>query len=108
MRYRVLGKSWNVIFQHMPDDDGICDPPEKKGKKIKLRPALRGQVLVEAALHETHHAADWSKDEDWVEEVSRQQAAFLCHATILERVMDDPKLLDKIEHVLNKHGFYRS
>jgi len=62
-RYRFL---WGKCGRgHM----GHCDPPTKRGKEIRLPVSLKRypHVLLTNLLHELLHAADWTKDEEWVE-----------------------------------------
>lgn len=55
-----------------------CDAPHDRHKQIRLLSRLRGQHLLEILIHECLHAADWSKDEEWIERVSADiaRAAF--------------------------------
>ena len=109
MRVKILDKFWNLEFAKISnkDDNGCCDAPDKPGKKLKVRRSLRGEKVVEIVLHETHHAADWFKDEEWVEDLAAQQAKILCRKEVLERVLDSERLLKQVEHILAKHGYVK-
>lgn len=80
MRIKVLNKRWEVLVQSKGVDPGThahCEGPHVKGKKIILRPELQGEELLDKAIHEFLHAADWHKDEEWVTEVASDLARFL-------------------------------
>lgn len=110
MRIKILGKYWDLRFTHhgLSNNDGECESPDTPDKKIRVKPSLSGKRALESVIHEMHHAADWHKDEEWVHEVAEDQARVLCRKEVLSRVMDDPKLLDKIETILKKHGWRKS
>ena len=66
----IGGKRWDLVFSRIaPTDDAVCDPPNKKGKQIRLAPKLRRnpKLIMDRVIHESLHAADWTKDEGWVE-----------------------------------------
>lgn len=109
IRVRILGKHWTLEFARLyhPTDDvyGTTDGPDVKRKKIKIRKNLRGEEFLATTVHECLHAADWHKDEEWVEEVSVDIARVLCRQPVLERILDCPKLLNSVKHILEKHGF---
>ena len=108
MRIKILDKFWDLEFGRVPGkDNGSCEAPDVKGKKIVIRPSLRGEKLIDTVLHETHHASDWWKDEEWVEEVASQQAHILTRQEVIERVFDDGRLLERVAHVLAKHGYVK-
>ena len=71
MRVRILGKVWEFVFDPTihRDYDGFCDDPANKAKRIRIRSTLTGAEQLETILHELLHAADWHKDEPWVEQV---------------------------------------
>jgi len=62
----VKPKNKSVILER-----GDCDPPETKGKKIRIAKDLSPQEELEVVIHESLHAADWYKDEEWVEVVAK-------------------------------------
>jgi hypothetical protein len=79
MRARILGKLWTIQTDaRLPDGVyGDCDPPETPRRKIRLRKGMSERRHLEVLIHECLHAADWSKDEQWVGEVSRDIAVIL-------------------------------
>ena len=60
-----------------PQVRGECEPPESKRKEIRVRSTLRGEERLEVVLHECLHAADWHKDEEWVERLAVDLAKIL-------------------------------
>jgi len=94
MRFMVMGKRWTLVWvakgasfvarrvggkeQRMSKtDDGMTEAPWFKNKRVFLRHGLRGKRRLETAIHEFTHAADWSKDEEWVSHFGRDLANFL-------------------------------
>jgi len=65
---------WNLSFTNRlyHKDDGACsDPTNITGKRrIRVRDSLTGERRLVVLLHEMLHAADWSKDETWVEKIA--------------------------------------
>jgi len=104
-RVKILGKCWTVVIRRLRTVYGDIDDPTTKGKMIRLEDVLRGEKLVTIVLHEGLHAADWHKDETWVDKTSTDLARIICKPQILERVLDCPKLLNSVKHVLKKHGY---
>lgn len=67
----INGKRWQLVFTNaLRDCRGKCDPPNAVGKRIQIRADLPREELIEVLLHECLHAADWSKDEAWVERIA--------------------------------------
>ena len=73
MKVRILGKNWNLQFvprlgknEAGEDKAGDCDHPEAKNKSIRVLSGLRGEKRLDTIIHEFLHAADWTKDEEWV------------------------------------------
>jgi len=61
-----------VVFERVtrdmnPEDAGIC---HRRGGRffVSVRPGLPPRKRLEVIIHEILHAADWTKDEEWVEE----------------------------------------
>jgi hypothetical protein len=77
----ILGKRW--LLQFVPrwivgkDRDGTCDSPQDKNKTINIVQSLRGERRLDVIVHEILHAADWHKDEEWVETVASDIARTL-------------------------------
>ena len=78
----VVGKRWGFRFVPAPDKDdkecrGYCESPDKKNKEIVIKENLPPKEELDTILHELLHAADWSKDEEWVEQVGTDIAKIL-------------------------------
>ena len=59
-------------------DDGLTEGPWLKKKRIFLRHKTgKEKRLLETLIHEFMHAADWSKDEEWVSQFGHDLANFL-------------------------------
>jgi hypothetical protein len=71
MRIRIGGKYWDLTFKELdPEIGGECDSPDTTNKQIRICTDNNGKELLEVILHELLHASDWSKDEEWVEEIA--------------------------------------
>lgn len=71
MRIKIANKYWNLIFTELDEETGgECDSPDTRGKEIRIAKDLKNQEELEIIIHELLHAADWSKDEEWVEQVA--------------------------------------
>lgn len=91
MHLNILGKRWRVMFvpphkltKYLPRPfrfnhlkDGDCDPPHVTSKTIRISNQLEGIALLEALLHESTHAGDPSKSEEWVTQFANAQARLL-------------------------------
>lgn len=99
MRLKVMGKWWLVVWvakgvsfvarrdkegveqkktKMSKTDDGLTEAPWFRCKRMFLRHGLRsGKRKLETAIHEFTHAADWSKDEEWVHMFGHDLANFL-------------------------------
>ena len=72
MRIRVGNKYWNLVFIELDENTGgECDSPDTKGKEIRISTDLQREEELEIIIHELLHASDWSKDEEWVEEIAQ-------------------------------------
>lgn len=108
MRLKILNKFWGLVYQTFPKGQyGKCDAPDVTNKKIGVGRSLRGQHFLEIMLHETHHAADWYKDEEWIHDVAADQARIICRPEILQRLLDSPELLERAKDTLAKHGYVK-
>ena len=65
---------------------GMTEHVDFKQKVIQIDPALVGQDRLETLIHEALHAADWSKDEDYVETDAKDLTRWLwrCGVRITE------------------------
>ena len=90
MRIKVLGKLWSLSFTPNlgPGVDGDCSEPDKVGKQIRIRAGLRGQECLETLIHECLHAADWHKDESWIEQVAHDIARAAFRPGVHERIFE--------------------
>ena len=78
MRIRVGNKYWNLLFTELDEETGgECDSPDTNGKQIRIATDLKKQDELEVIIHELLHAADWSKDEEWVEVIADDIARVL-------------------------------
>lgn len=71
MRIKLFERYWNLVKIHMPTKFGLCDPPDKRGKKIRICSSLRGQHKLEILIHEMLHGCDFYKDELWIKTAAR-------------------------------------
>lgn len=79
MQITILGKRWNLRFTGRLHHAwrGECEPPDSPRKEIRVRSTLEGRERLEVVLHEVLHAADWTKDENWIEEFADDLAKIL-------------------------------
>tara|TARA_Y100000034_G_C6905227_1_gene419804 strand:- start:2697 stop:2975 length:279 start_codon:yes stop_codon:yes gene_type:complete len=79
--YHVFrNKRYKVCFVKKIDDEGNwgeCDPPEKKGKKIKIKNNLGDKNTLTTALDEAIHACTFDLDNEAVNEMSQSISNFL-------------------------------
>lgn len=73
----VAHKRYELLFTPKLPCFGICSPPDDSGKKIEIRASLKGQALLSTLLHELLHAADWTKDEEWIDQTGEDLARAL-------------------------------
>ena len=77
MRISLLGKVWRLRFARLKLIRGDCDSPDTPNKEIRVHSGLKGEELLEVILHECRHAADWTKDETYIEREARDLARVL-------------------------------
>jgi len=78
MRIKIGNKYWNLIFTELDEETGgECDSPDTNGKEIRIATDLKKQDELEIIIHELLHAADWSKEEEWVEVIADDIARVL-------------------------------
>ncbi len=79
----INGKRWTWRWWPFgkADKHADCDGPHKRRKEIRIRNSLnrpeRQAKLMEIAIHEALHCADWSKDEEWVGQVAEDISRLL-------------------------------
>lgn len=75
------GRRWRVVDGDASldeNDRGTCDPPDRKAKKIRIAPDLKGEEHLEVAIHEALHALSWHQfDESWVDQSGKELARVL-------------------------------
>lgn len=71
MQITLLGKRWKLHFLPLGRFGhesevvlGMCDPPNKPHKEIRVDSRLKDQELLEVLLHEMLHAVDWHQSEE--------------------------------------------
>lgn len=62
------------------DAAGKCDPPDSPRPTIRIISGMPEGEELRVLIHEGLHAADWSKDEEWVDQVSSDLAGLLTRA----------------------------
>ena len=79
MIVKVCGKRWRLVFEDLGDDDGSCDSPDAKNKRVVIntRVTANSQAYMETVLHELLHAAVWSLDEEYVHDYAADAARIL-------------------------------
>jgi len=116
MRFKIMGKWWRLVWvskgasfvarsdkkdkssdQRMGKNlDGLCEAPWLKKKRIFLRHGIKKEKgKLEPAIHEFTHAADWSKDEEWVNQFGHDLANFLY--TLGWRCTEEPEINPETE-----------
>jgi hypothetical protein len=79
MYVTIGGKKYRLTWARMKADDGTCDPPTQRGKRITIDPRVRrdSRKYMETVLHELLHAAVWSLDEEYVRTYAHDAARIL-------------------------------
>jgi hypothetical protein len=81
MRVKILSKCWTFMrvkeLHQKGGAYGQIEHPSKKGKTLKVDDSLTDRHELEIIIHEFLHGADWSKDEEWIEETSEDLSRFL-------------------------------
>lgn len=76
----IMGRRWRLGFVRLPTNakfDGDCDPPGMRDRKIRIDRQLTGREKLRVLIHEALHAADWSKSERTVDQLSRDLARII-------------------------------
>lgn len=73
----ILGKRWKLQFCRLAAVRGDCSSPNDRDKSIRIDSSLQGEELLEILIHEFRHAADWSRDEEYVAREARDLARML-------------------------------
>lgn len=78
MHIHVLGRRYAVRHVAQMRDRGQCDPPDQRGKEIRIASWLPEREHLEIAIHEFVHADDWDKfDEGYVTRFAADLSTFL-------------------------------
>lgn len=78
MLVTIRGKRWRLVSMPLKGAWGNCTPPDQPNKQIRLSAEITtAEGLIEIALHEILHAAQWDLDETAVEEIARDMARIL-------------------------------
>lgn len=80
----IRNKRYRIEFAQLSDCRGSCDPLTEKDKAIRIDSRLRGEELVEVAIHEAIHAACWDLDETAVTEAARDIARMLTRLGLIK------------------------
>ena len=77
MRIRVLNRFWNLRFAPNLAHRADYDPPDERGKEIRVSSTLKGEEKLEVIVHELVHAAGWHIDEKFAERFAGDAARVL-------------------------------
>lgn len=78
MDFKMDERKGRIRVARLRKNHAECDLPKDTGvSEIRIGTQLRGQKELRFLLHELLHFADYSKDEDWVDDVSRAMAGVL-------------------------------
>lgn len=70
----------SVVFRRiksMGDAHGFVRRVNASEFKIYIRPDTSGRVRLDTIIHEALHVADWTKEEEWVEDTATGIAKLL-------------------------------
>ena len=81
-KVKIGGRQYTVVLVpvgvNLPDfhmkENGACDPPYKRDKKIYIREGLSEKKEFEVFLHELLHAALWMASEEWITDTALEIA----------------------------------
>jgi len=75
-----MGRRWRLLYDRQRAYNGHCDDPSTPGKTVRIARRLLHfpRSRMEVLIHEFTHAADWSKDEPWVDRFAADLARLLC------------------------------
>lgn len=80
MRITVCGRIYRVRFVRGLREQGSfgeCDSPNSRYPEIRLDSELSGKALLETAIHEFLHAANWKWDEEVITNEAHELTEFL-------------------------------
>jgi len=107
VKIKILGKVWDLKFvNHLGYEGpieqqnlvwGDCSDPNQPNKTIRIRRGISELESEECKLavfiHEFQHAAEWSKDEEYVRKFGEDLARYLWRLGYRQ----DPEIRKKIE-----------
>lgn len=75
-------RRWKLRFVPYlgPNKRGDCDPPETKGKEIRICSGQTPEREMDTIIHECLHAQGWHIDEAFIERASTEIARVLTRA----------------------------
>ena len=77
MKITLLGKRWELRFVPLVKNAGDCDAPDTPNKEIRVDSRPEGERQLEVLIHECRHAADWTRDEEYIAAEARDLARVL-------------------------------
>lgn len=79
MHVIVAGRKYRWLYTNQleTDCDGMCDHPSEPNKAIRVRESMDAKRRLEVEIHEMLHAADWTKDESWIDQTAKDLSAVL-------------------------------
>ena len=84
MIVNIFGKHWDLQFckrlPRLPDKSqarGWCEPPDAPGKRIVVRAGMSDHDTLRTLIHEYGHAADWTRDEEFIDRFADDLAVIL-------------------------------
>jgi len=76
--YILNGKRYRIEFAKLRGkNNGYCDNPNSKSKKIRIHERRASKRLLEDLLHEMLHACNWDAAEEWVTDTAHSLANVL-------------------------------
>jgi hypothetical protein len=73
-RTKIAGKWWRVVLADGLYENygmyGDCDPPDKRGKAIRIDPAQSDEEMLDTLVHELSHAICHLFREDVIAQIS--------------------------------------
>lgn len=78
MKVKILGVEYDLRHCRLRGpNDGYCNAPTDPVRQILINHKLGPRADLRVLIHELLHAAEWTKDETWVDQVSRDISAAL-------------------------------
>jgi hypothetical protein len=86
MRTRIANQYWDVrLATNLGENDGYCDYGRKH---IRLQKALRGDAMLETAIHETLHVEFPQLNEETITAAAKSVVKVLKLKPVWERITD--------------------